>query len=190
LALEQTSNRKEKVMSEDTLVGKDQCTLIPPLGVRIHTVHISFEPDRDWQDAVNTVGPDTPRGYGIWTVGYRYPPTGTGIIKRNIILLNFADDDGDWDRALACAQSMQLKGTIPREVLAIGEQCPNLHMELNQVPLYVFSMSTCVYTIHALPHACCVYWDTSKREARLHRIRPGDLIRSEVCRRAWFAFHR
>lgn len=159
----------------------DPNALTPPLGARLHTVRIRFKPDREWQEAINAGGPNTPSNYNVRSVGEQYPPTGTEEIEEDIILINFPNGDG-FDAALAWAKSKQLENTVPREVFAIGEQHPKLHEKLGQNPMYVAATKECSF--EGSRYACCVWWYGSEREASL------DWVEYFGYSSAWFAFRK
>jgi len=160
----------------------DLATLTPPPGARLHTVRISFKPDREWQEAINAAGPNTPSDYNVRKVGDQYPPTGTEEIEEDLILLNFPKGDGFFDRALAWAASKQLQNTVPREVFAIGEQHPKLYEKLGQNSMYVAATKECTFGGDRC--ACYVWWNDSKRGANLRWV--GNFGSS----RDWFAFRK
>lgn len=159
----------------------DPTALTPPPGARLHTVRIRFKPDREWQEAINAAGPNTPSDYNVRKVGDQYPPTGTEEIEEDLILLNFPNGDG-FDAALAWAKSKQLENTVPREVFAIGEQHPKLHIELGQNPMYVAATKECTFEGHR--GACYVWWDDLKRGAYLGRVEDFSYGGG------WFAFRK
>lgn len=159
----------------------DPTELTPPPGARLHTVRIRFKPDREWQEAINAAGPNTPDNYNVRKVGDQYLPTGTEEIEEYLILLNFPNGDG-FDVAHVWAQSKQLEDTLPREVFAIGEHHPKLHEELGQNPMYVAATKEC--TFEGFRNACCVWWLDSRREAYLDWVGNFDVSRD------WFAFRK
>lgn len=160
----------------------DPTALILPPGARIHTVRIRFKPDREWQEAITAGGSDTPDNFNVRKVGGLYPPTSTGEIEEDLLLLNYSAGDGNWDKALAWAKSQKLRNTVPRQVFAIGEQHPKLHEQLGQNPMYIAATEEC--TFEGNRDACYVWWRGSKREARLRGV--GNFAYS--C--DWFAFSK
>ena len=166
----------------DTLkIDPSALTLTPPPGARLHTVRIRYKPDREWQEAINAAGPNTPGDYNVRKVGDQYPPIGTEEIEEDLILLNYPKGDG-FDAALAWAKSHQLENTAPREVFAIGEQHHKLHDVLGQNPMYLAATKEC--TFEGRRHACCVWWPDSERVAYLL------WVRNFVDSSAWFAFRK
>src|SRR6185369_7204423 len=107
---------KQSVLSE----------ISPPEGGRIHIVRVKVKLDREWQEAINLIGPNTPNNYRVRKVGHLYPVQGMNEVEGELLLLNYFQGTGDWDKALRWAQEKQLKNTTPREVFAVGEQQPNL----------------------------------------------------------------
>lgn len=166
--------------------GKDGQTitigtpLIPPPGCRIHILSVPVIHDRDWQEAVNAAGPNTPADYNVRKVGDQYPPEGvTG--EEEFILLN-CPSGGSWDKAIAWAEQFGLERTAPRQVFAIGEHKPKLHRELGLNPMYVVATKECSFDGDQL--ACYVWWGGSEREVDLHWL--------SSCGHShdWFAFRR
>lgn len=137
----------------------------PPQGARVHVLKVKVQQGRDWQEAVNAAGPNTPDHYNVRKVGDQYPPVGTEVIEEELILLNFPNGDGNWDKALAWAEAKGLKRTNPREAFAVGEQHPKLHEQLGQNPMYVVGTTDCSF--EGGRRACCVWWDDSGRKANL-----------------------
>ncbi len=159
----------------------DPAAFTPPPGARLHTVRIRFKPNREWLEAVNAAGPNTPSDYNVGKVGDQYPSTGTEEIEEYLILLNFPNGDG-FDAARAWAQSKQLEDTVPHEVFAIGEQHPKLQEVLGQNPMYVVATKECSF--EGLRGACFVWWLGSKCGASLRWV--GGFDRSS----GWFAFRK
>lgn len=155
---------------------------VPPPGARIQIVHIRFNPKRDWHEAINAAGPNTPDSYNVRKVGDQYPPIDGEDTEGDLVLLNFPAGDGNWDKANSWAQGMGLKKTAPREVFAIGEQHPTLHRQLGCNPMYVVATTECSFVGHR--HACDVWWRGSEREADL------DWVGGFGDSGAWFAFRK
>lgn len=157
--------------------------LTPPPGGRIHTVKVAVDYGEDWQEAVNTAGPNTPGTYNIRKVGDFYPGRkGRGRREKELILVNFGSAGTSWDEALRWGQSMGLVKTEPREVFAVGKTFHTLHRELGINPMYVVSTEDCVFD--GARQACYVWWYDSVREAYLSRL-PGF-----GGAHGWFAFAR
>lgn len=155
----------------------------PPPGGRIHVLpRVPVVLDRDWQEAVNAAGPQTPDNYNVRKVGDLYLPTGTGVVEKEIILLNFGPQGGDWDRAIAWAKQFGLKRTAPRLVFAIGKHKPELHRELEMNPMYVVATHEC--TFEGYQQACDVWWGGHGPRACLSWV--GYCGASD----GWFAFSR
>ncbi|MCX6715450.1 MAG: hypothetical protein NT077_00335 [Candidatus Taylorbacteria bacterium] len=157
--------------------------ITPPPGARIHMVRVRVKQDREWQEAVNAAGPNTPDHYNVRKVADLYTPIGTGEAEENLVLLNYQSGGGSWGRALAWAESLGLKNTNPREVFAVGEKYPILHKTLALNPMYVVATTECSFVSSC--QACCVWWDGARRDACLRWI--GDFI---VSADVWFAFRK
>lgn len=136
-------------------------------GARIHILRrVKVKQDRDWQEAINLAGPNTPMDYNVRKpeVSAQYQPVSSKVVEKDIVLLNYPNGDG-WDKALAWGDEAKLKRTVPRETFAIGEQHPTLHNTLGQNPMYVAATTKC--TFGGFPGACCVWWGGSRRKADL-----------------------
>jgi hypothetical protein len=143
--------------------------LVPPQGARIHCLTVTVKLDRPWQEAVNLAGPNTPDNYNVRKVEDKYPATGTETVEEDLVLLNYPSGDGNWEKALAWAESTgQLEKTVPREVFAVGEQHPTLHRTLGQNPMYAVATKEC--TFDGNRRACYVWWDDSGRRADLRWV--------------------
>ncbi len=156
--------------------------IIVPLGVRIHTVHVRVKPARLWQEAVNAACPDTFPNKILRDVGSCYPPTDTDEVEEDLVLLNYPEGNGSWEKALAWSSEKGLKNTAPREVFAVGEQHPNLNRILAINPMYVVSTAECV--IGDGRRACCVWWYASDRQAGFELL---NYFGRSV---GWFAFRK
>lgn len=152
-------------------------------GARIHVLpRIRVKQNREWQEAVNLAGPNTPSHYNVrkTEVIAQYQPASNKDIETDIVLLNYSKGDGNWDKGTAWGNEAKLKATNPREVFAIGEQKPDLHTILGQNPMYVVAPIECAFGGDR--RACYVGWDGSGREASL------DWISYFIDAHGWFAF--
>lgn len=152
-------------------------------GARIHVLRrICVKQNREWQEAVNLAGPNTPSHYNVrkTEVSARYQPAFNKDIETDIVLLNYSKGDGNWDKGTAWGKEAKLNATNPREVFAIGKQKPDLHTILGQNPMYVVAPIEC--TFGGLRSACCVWWGDSERGAYLYWISDFDGAHD------WFAF--
>lgn len=157
--------------------------MAPPQGARVHVVHIRVKKNREWQEAINAAGPNTPADYNVRKVGDLYLANETEEIEEDLVLLNFTKGDGSWDKARAWAQGTGLlEDTDPREVFAVVEQYPGLHQELGVNPMYVVATTEC--TFDGYRQACYVCWRDSDREARLRWVSHFGYLRD------WFAFRK
>lgn len=168
---------------KEDLSSLDLSTLVPPPGARTHVFRgVRVKLDREWQEAVNAAGPNTPDNYNVRKVGDLYLPSGKGEIVEDLIGLNYPDGSGNWDKALAWAKEQQLQKTVPREAFAVSEQYPKLHVQLGMDPMYVVATEECTFDGFQL--ACSVWWGGSGREADLFWISHF----SE--RHGWFVFRK
>lgn len=153
-----------------------------PKGARVHILEVEVKQDREWQAAVNAAGPNTPNDYNVRKVGDQYAPVGKGKVKEKLILLNFPNGDGNWDKAIAWAETKGLKRTHPREAFAIGEQHPRLPEQLGQNPMYAVATTDCSF--EGRRDACYVWWRASKRRASLDWVEGFGLTSD------WFVFRK
>lgn len=136
-----------------------------PDGARIHIVRIKYRQDRAWAEAIDAAGLNTPADYNVRKVGDLYLPTGTQEIEEDLVMLNYHEGGGSWDKALAWASGAKLENTVPREVFAVGEQHPKLHVTLGVNPMYAVATTPCSF--EGYRQACYVWWDVSDRMAHL-----------------------
>lgn len=155
--------------------------ITPPQEGRIHAVRVKVKLDRPWQEAVNAGGPNTPSDYNVRKVGDQYPPTRTEEVEEELVMINYPKGDG-YDKAVAWAKTQGLENTVPREVFAIGEQHPNLHIELGQDPMYAVATTECSFGGNR--YACSVWWVGSDRGAFLL------WVRGFVFAHVWFVFRK
>ena len=133
-----------------------------PEGGRIHTLELLVDEGREWNEAINAAGPNTPENYNARKVGDLYLPTSTGIKKKDFVLLNFGPKGGSWERALAWGcQYPQLKRSVPRDVFAVGKAKPELHRELGMDPMYLVATTECAFD--GGQRACGVWWGGAVR---------------------------
>ncbi len=154
------------------------------VGARIHVLRrVRVQQDREWQEAINLAGPNTPMDYNVRKpeVSAQYQPVSKVMVEKDIVLLNYSKGDGNWDKALAWGKEAVLKSTNPREVFAIGAQHPTLHTTIGQNPMYVVAPTECAF--EGYRYACYVWWHDSDREAPL-----GWVSRFFDHSGGWFAF--
>jgi hypothetical protein len=139
-------------------------------GARLHILRrVKVKQDRDWQEAINLGGPNTPMDHIARKpeVSVLYQPVSSQIVEKDIVLLSYPNGDG-WDKAMVWGEEAKLKKTVPRETFAIGEQYPTLHNTLGQNSMYVAATTKC--TFGGYPRACSVWWRDSDREAVLRWV--------------------
>ncbi len=95
--------------------------------------------------------------------------------------MNFGPKGGSWDRAIAWAsQYPQLKGSVPRQVFAIGAHKPEFHREVGMDPAYIVATTECAFEGHR--QACHAWFGGASRGADLH------WLRIFYVSYAWFSF--
>ncbi len=154
----------------------------PPKGARVRVLTVKVNQEREWQEAIDAASTKTMVYHNVRKIGRQYPPVEMGTIEQEIILLNFPNGGGNWDKALRWAKSKGLNRTNPREVFAIGEHNPALHTKLGQNPMYVVATTDC--TFESNRYACSVWWYDSQRETDLC------LAESFIGIFNWFAFRK
>lgn len=160
--------------------------IAPPRWGRIHTLRLSAKLDRPWNEAIDAIGSDTPQKSIIRNMSDRYPVTGTKVLQRDYILLNYPEFKSynyNWEKACLWALEVGLHRTVPREVFAVGEQHSLLHLALGlDCMRVVATIKDDYFESHRC--ACCVEWCGSKRDATLGSINPcGSPI-------DWFLFRK
>lgn len=153
-----------------------------PKGGCIHVVRVPVNPAREWQEAVNAAGPDTPMSYDIRKVGHLYPPQTGAVVEREIILVNFGKTIPNGQYALDWALPFGLRPADARSVFAVGEHKPQLNTELGIPYMTVVSLEDCSFGgDRRVPS---VWWCGSERGAPLGWFAYDW---SDYC---WFAFVR
>ena len=156
--------------------------LVAPVGARLITLKVKVQLDQEWQLSINDAGPDTLDNYNVRKVGNLNMPTGKGVVEEELILLNYPQGDGSWDKALAWAEQYNLRKTDPRRVFAIGKYHPKFNYEVGPNPAYVVATEECAFGGYR--RACSVWWDDSERKARL------DWVFFCGYARGWFVFRK
>ncbi len=158
--------------------------LVPPLGGRIHTVKVcKLQLDREWEEAINRVGPNTGANWNVREVGDLCPPSGTGVVKEEEhILLNYPIGGGGWDKALAWATQSKLIPNDPRRVFAMAEKRSTLHSDFGT--RVVFVVSPIAYGFDGDWQACYAWWEEPQRGADLRST--ADFGHTFV----WFSFRK
>ncbi len=121
--------------------------------------------NRDYTEALEAAGPDTPSSYNVRKVGNLYLPAPQDTEEVDLILRNFPKGSGSWDKALSWAKANGYKLTNPREVFAVIEQ-HDLRKLLDRNWLYLAATTEC--TFGGCRRAVCVSVDGSFRDASLY----------------------
>ncbi len=156
--------------------------LAQKVGARIHILRcVRVKQDRSWQEAVTLAGPHTPSHYNVWKADDLYKYVSAKDVEIDIVLLNYSQVNGNWDKALAWGKEARVKNTNPREVFTVGEQNPALHSTLGQNPIYVVASTEC--TFEGSRNTCYVLWDLSNRRSGLAKVSDFGRVNGD-----WFAF--
>lgn len=145
-----------------------QMGLTVPTGARICVLRAKVEHGREWQEAVNATGPDTPSTRDIRKMGDLYPPISTEKVEEDLILLNYPSCVRDMEKALTWCNEKKLERTVPREVFAVGEQYPNLHEHIVPNPISIVATTEC--SLKGCQYVCHVWWDGIGRGADIDRV--------------------
>lgn len=157
--------------------------LAAPDGGCINVVHVPVNPGREWQEAVNAAGPNTPSGYDVRKVADKYPPQ-SGPVEdiKEIILVNFGRTISDTKVAVDWGKQYKLRPANPRQIFAVGEHKPELHHELGMNPMAVVSPDECFFVGYR--QVCFVWWRGSRRYCDLR------WFARDWSANSWFAFVR
>ena len=123
--------------------------------------------NRDYNEALEAAGPDTPGNYNVRKVGYLYLSVSDEMEEVTFVLRNFPKGGGSWDKALAWAEAKGYKPTNPREGFAVAEQY-NLKKPINCDWIYIVATTECDFDGYR--QAVCVGVDESDRVANLNRL--------------------
>jgi hypothetical protein len=148
----------------------DPIVLRAPVDARIHTVRVRVDLNRPWLEAVTAGAPDTEPNHHVTTAGPLHPPIAGNAADVDFVLINYRRMPygvRNWDRAIAWAKDVGLEKTIHREAFAVGEHCPNLHVELKGGLMHVAATTEYgPYVNHTIAYA--VFWDGKRRFADVH----------------------
>ncbi len=154
-----------------------------PEGARTRILTARVNHGRDWNEAINTIAPNTPDTCTVRKVGDLYLPVSKEETERQYICFNYQDYGRTWDEALAWAQSEGLYRTDPREVFAICEQNPEFHQELGQQNGSILATTEC--TLEGRAYTCYVQWAGPHRFVDIHWVL--NFLWSD---RLWYVFRK
>ncbi len=162
----------------------DRCSmpLVAPEGGRIHIVRVPVDPGREWNAAIDAIGPHTGKNGDVRKVGDQYPPDAGKTVEREIVLVNFGVTISDAQHALDWADTFGLSPEKPRGVFSVCEHTPTLHRELGVNEMAVISAVSCSFVgVRRVPGA---WWLDAGRSAGLLWF--GGKFNAHC----WFAFSR
>ena len=140
--------------------------IIPPPGGRVHILRVPVNPSRDWNEAINAAGPDTPKSYDVRKVGRDlYPPQAGEPKEQEIILVNFGKTIPNGQHVLDWAKSFGLRPVSPRAVFSVLEHNPELNQVLKMAYMAVVSLDVCSF--EGERRVCVSWWDDAERKAYL-----------------------
>lgn len=156
-------------LSDERIAGLTK--MATAVGARIHVLRrVRVQQDCDWHHSIDRVSPSTPMNYNVRKpeVSVQYPPVSQKTVEKDIVLLNYPESDGNWDKAITWSQCASLKPTNPREVNAVGEQYSTLNDTFVQHSMYVVAPVECAFG--GLREVCYVWWNDSDRGADMNGI--------------------
>ncbi len=159
-----------------------QEALIAPDGGRIHTLSVSVNPMRPWNEAIDGIGSHAMNETEIRNVSDSYPPQSGSILECNVVLVNFGKAIPTGKEALAWASQYNLCSTKPQVVFAIGEhkQCLPTELELPDMAI----ASTEPSLVDGQNRVCSIWYLGSERN--VFDIEFDGVWNSNV----WFAFEK
>lgn len=134
------------------------------IGARIFVTELSVNYTKSHNDAAMVGGPQTGSGYNVLKVGDLYQPENK-VINETIVLLNWPEGGGSYQKAVEWGLSNGLRKTTPHVPFTIGEKYPKFNYEIGSNPSYVVETTGCSFSGDA--DACYVYWDDAGRESSL-----------------------
>jgi len=127
-------------------------------------------------------GPQTGSDYNVLKVADKYQPSENKVVEEVIVLLNYPQGGGNYQKTVEWGLSNGLSKTTPHVPFAIGEQFSKLNHTLGPNPMYVVETTGCSF--YGSADACYVYWDDAGRKSCLDwQGNFGD-------GRDWFAFRK
>ena len=136
------------------------------IGGRVHLIpKITVDYTRSHNDAAMAGGPQTESNCNVLKVADKYLPSEDEVTDETIILLNWPEGDGSYEKAVLWGLQNGLRLTTPHVPFAIGEQKTKLNYELEQNRMYVIETTGCFFDDDA--NACDVRWGDADRESGL-----------------------
>lgn len=149
--------------------------LLPPIAApswgRIHFVDgVTVQLDRWWREAVQESAPDSERSSsGIFRAQRYYAPVSSAVIKANLVLVDFSENNVD--KVFTWAATYDLSPAPPRHVFALCAQHPDIHKILNRDALGGHDTTIVSPVGHGslvLPEFCSVHFLYERRTAYTH----------------------
>ena len=149
------------------------------IGARIFVTELSVDYTKSHNESAMLGGPQTGSDYNVLKVGNLYQPENK-IINETIILLNWPNGDGSYQKAVEWGLSNGLRKTTPHVPFTVGEKYPKFNYEIGSNPSYVVETTGCSFDGNA--NACCMSWSDAERKSSLNW--QSDFGSSS----GWFAF--
>src|SRR3989344_4561221 len=89
--------------------------LVAPDGGRIHVLRVPVNPTREWQEAINAAGPNTPSNYDVRKVADKYPPQDGGVEEKKNYPRHLGKNN---PRPSRCSRGGQTPRVAPRQPAA------------------------------------------------------------------------
>ncbi len=114
-------------------------------GARIAVINsVCTQQDLEWAKSVNLVHPILTTSNILKSqVETQYQPVKNGVDRKDIVLLNYPNRQGNLRTALAWSREVKMKAADPRKIFAMGEQHPELCEVLDQKPVFLVSPVMC-----------------------------------------------
>lgn len=134
------------------------------IGARVHLVRVKVDYTKSHNESAMAGGPQTVSSYDVLKVADLYQPSKNKVTDEVIVLFNWINGGGSYQKAVEWGLSNGLSKSNPHEVFAVGEQFPKLNYELGTT-MSIVETTGCSFRSNA--NACCVSWDDAKRRSGL-----------------------
>ncbi|MEK7616323.1 MAG: hypothetical protein AAB420_03915 [Patescibacteria group bacterium] len=138
----------------------------PEGGQIVFIPNVPVQPSRPWIEALEAAGPQTDQHFNVRKVGDLYKPKGSGLVTRDLVVLNWPGHGLAEHLAWAKQYEALLTGTDPRTVFAAAEHNPQLHRKLGMDPAWLIATEECTFDGGA--QLCYVFFDGDKRKSSLY----------------------
>ncbi|MFA6392930.1 MAG: hypothetical protein WCW54_02510 [Candidatus Paceibacterota bacterium] len=131
------------------------------IGARVSLLKLKVDYTKSHNESAMAGGPQTDSSYNVLKVGDKYQPSENKVVEEVIVLLNYPQGGGNYQKTVEWGISNGLSKTTPHVPFAIGEQFSKLNYTLGPNPMYVVETTGCSFGGSA--RACFVYWYDAER---------------------------